>query len=197
MASAHPRPLTARQRKFVREYMIDQNARQAAIRAGYSQRSANQTSYRMLRQSPGVMQAVAAAMAKRDERFKVTIDRVVMELARIAFADWREYAEWGKQGLQLKASAEISEDAAAAIVEFQAGDDKHPARIKLHAKRAALDQLARYVGLAGAGRMLLAREQEGKDAREVLRRLLDRVEQMPEPDEANWDEAVARLRQSG
>ena len=185
MVSARPRRLTARQRKFVREYMVDANGRQAAIRAGYSKRSAAQTAYRMLRRSPGVTQAVAEAQAARDERLSVTADRVMMELARIAFADWRDYVEWGEKGLQLKASAELSDDAAAAIVEYHAADDKRPAWVKLHAKRAALDLLARHVGLVGGGRKpsaWQAPEWEGEDPREVLRRMIDRVEAEPEPE---------------
>jgi phage terminase small subunit len=194
MAQARPRPLTARQRRFVREYMIDDNGTQAAIRAGYSKRSAGHIAYDMLHHSPGVKAAAAAAIAARSERLRVTADRVVTELARIAFADWRDYAVWGEDGLQLKPSADLSEDAAAAIAEFHPADDKRPARVKLHAKRAALDLLARHVGITGRGRVAPGwnpHEQEGagEDARQVLRRMLDRVEQEPDEDAAAADAA--------
>ena len=176
--------MTARQRKFVREYMIDLNGTQAAIRAGYSKRSAGHIAYDMLNQSAPVKEAVAKAVAARSERLAVSQERVIRELARIAFSDWRDFAELGSDGLQLRADAELSDDAGAAIVEIHARDDGRPPRIKLHAKRTALMLLARCVGLTGSGRAGRWHEPEesGEDAREVLRRMLDKVEQMPEPE---------------
>lgn len=78
--------LTPRQQRFVDEYLIDLNGTQAAIRAGYSHRSAAEQSARLLAKV-SIAHAVAAAMAARSARTGVTQDRVVRELARIAFVD--------------------------------------------------------------------------------------------------------------
>ena len=78
--------LTAKQARFVQEYMIDLNATQAAIRAGYSQRRASEIAYQLLQKTP-VQDAIAAAQEIREKRLDITADRVVAELARLAFAD--------------------------------------------------------------------------------------------------------------
>lgn len=89
---------------------------------------------------PGAAEAAAATLPA-----EVSADRVLIELARIAFADIRNYASWGPRGLTLRPAAEISEDAAAAIAEV-ARTGRSP-RIKLHDKKAALAALARHLGL--------------------------------------------------
>ena len=76
--------LTIKQQCFVNEYLIDLNATQAAIRAGYSAKTADAQGSRMLG-NVKVQQAISEAMAKRSRRTGVNQDRVVLELAKIAF----------------------------------------------------------------------------------------------------------------
>lgn len=76
--------LTEKQQRFVEEYLIDLNATQAAIRAGYSVKTADVQGSRMLG-NVKVQQAISEAMAERSKRTGVNQDRVVQELARIAF----------------------------------------------------------------------------------------------------------------
>ena len=76
--------LTEKQQRFVDEYLIDLNATQAAIRAGYSAKTADQQGSRMLA-NVKVQQAISVAMAERSKRTGINQDRVVLELARIAF----------------------------------------------------------------------------------------------------------------
>src|SRR5258708_8969284 len=106
--------LSDRQRKFVSEYLIHLNATKAAVRAGYSPRSAADIGHALLRRHEAVMSAIAAAMAERERRTQVTADRIVTELARIAFADIRSFADWGPDGVGLRALAELSSDDTAA-----------------------------------------------------------------------------------
>lgn len=75
--------LTVKQRMFVEEYLIDLNATQAAIRAGYSAKTADQQGSRMLA-NVKVQQAIAERMAERSKRTGVNQDRVVLELSKIA-----------------------------------------------------------------------------------------------------------------
>ena len=77
--------LTDKQQRFVDEYLIDLNATQAAIRAGYSAKTADQQGSRMLA-NVKVKQAVAEKQAQRSKRTGVNQDRVVLELAKVAFA---------------------------------------------------------------------------------------------------------------
>src|SRR5579859_4228050 len=69
------RALSDRQRKFIAEYLIDLNATKAAVRAGYSPRSAADIGHALLRHHAGVKSALAAAMAEREQRTQVTADR--------------------------------------------------------------------------------------------------------------------------
>src|SRR5207244_9594239 len=85
--------LCPKQKRFVDEYMVDLNATQAAIRAGYSVRRGAQRGYELLRKAP-VAQAVAARQAELAGRIGVTVERIVTELARIGFSDIRDVVQW-------------------------------------------------------------------------------------------------------
>ena len=72
----NPKALTAKQSRFVEEYLVDLNATQAAARAGYSAKTAEQQGYQLL-QKTSVQQAIAEAMSKRSERTEITADQVL------------------------------------------------------------------------------------------------------------------------
>ncbi|UVE47597.1 terminase small subunit [Pseudomonas chlororaphis] len=74
--------LTAKQRQFVVEYLIDLNATQAAIRAGYAAKGAKDQAYQLM-QNPKVLEAIQAAMAERIKRTKVDADYVHQRLTEI------------------------------------------------------------------------------------------------------------------
>ena len=76
--------LTEKQQRFVEEYLVDLNATQAAIRAGYSVKTADVQGSRMLG-NVKVQSAIGEAMALRSRRTGINQDRVVLELAKIAF----------------------------------------------------------------------------------------------------------------
>jgi len=78
--------MTAKQSLFVEEYLADLNATQAAIRAGYSARHASEIGHQLL-QKNAVSDAVARALAERSRRTGITQDRILKELARIAFCN--------------------------------------------------------------------------------------------------------------
>lgn len=78
--------MTRKQDRFVKEYLIDLNATQAAIRAGYSPKTANEQGARLLA-NVSVQEAIAKAMAERSKRTGISQDRVIQELARIAFVN--------------------------------------------------------------------------------------------------------------
>lgn len=71
--------LTDKQKRFVDEYLIDLNATQAAIRAGYSEKTANRIGPELLVKTC-IQDAISKAKAERSERTKITKDLVVKEL---------------------------------------------------------------------------------------------------------------------
>ena len=77
--------MTTKQQLFVDEYLVDLNATQAAIRAGYSEKTARSVGGENLTK-PDIAAAIAKAIEARSERTEVTQDRVLEELAVLAFA---------------------------------------------------------------------------------------------------------------
>lgn len=80
--------LTPRQAAFIREYLIDLNATQAAIRAGYSERTARKIGHENLTK-PDIAAAIAQAQAERAERVQIDADEVLAHLTAIARGEVR------------------------------------------------------------------------------------------------------------
>jgi len=144
------RGLTARQQRFIEEYLVDVNASQAAIRAGFSEKESRCCGARLLRH-PVVGEAVRTAIAERSKRTQITADRVLREYARIAFADIRKFTTGQEGETDLKTLAELSDDDAAAVVELTGTPEGKGVKVKLHDKKRALDAIARHLGLFTKG----------------------------------------------
>lgn len=84
--------LTEKQRRFCEEYLIDLNATQAAIRAGYSKKTAAQTAARLLT-NVKVQEYIQERQKELAKRTEITQDSVLHELALIAFAKASDYAK--------------------------------------------------------------------------------------------------------
>ena len=111
--------LTPKQERFVAEYLIDLNATQAAIRTGYSAKTAASQGARLLKQG-GVARAVHTAQQARAVRTEITQDRVLQELARIAFFDIRRlYRADGS----MKDPCELDADTAAALASIEVKEE--------------------------------------------------------------------------
>ena len=83
--------LTAKQQRFADEYLIDLNATQAAIRAGYKEKYAHTNANKLL-QNTTIQQYISERKADRIERTEITQDMVLKELANIAFSNAADYA---------------------------------------------------------------------------------------------------------
>ena len=142
--------LTALQRRFAQEYQTDCNAVAAAIRAGYSRKTAHAYSAKLLRH-PEIRALIRAAEHDRLEQMGVTQDKVIMELARIAFSDVRAAVQWDESGAIARASKNLTRDEAAAISEVIANTDAESGsahvRVKLYDKLKALEMLSRHLGV--------------------------------------------------
>jgi phage terminase small subunit len=108
------RALTQRQRRFVAEYPIDLNATRAAIRAGYSPKSARVVAYRNLRK-PAVRKAIAVAQGPRLAALELTAAQVLQELARIARANVLDYMRIDDKGMPDVDFTGLTRDTAAAL----------------------------------------------------------------------------------
>lgn len=139
------RGLNEKQATFVREYLIDLNATQAAIRAGYSARTADRTGPALLGKS-WVAEAIQAAQAKRAKRTEITADRVLEEIAAIAFAHMGQYATWSGENVTLTDSSEVDPRAVSEVKQTvnQFGNN---VGIKLHDKLGALEKLGKHLGM--------------------------------------------------
>jgi phage terminase small subunit len=89
---SNPYGLEDRHWRFCQELLIDDNAAQAAIRAGYSEKTAKQQACRLLT-TAGIQRAVADLRAARAQRLEISADRVLQELVLVAFADPNELIE--------------------------------------------------------------------------------------------------------
>lgn len=144
--------LPPKRQRFVEEYLIDLNATQAAIRAGYSVKTANEQGAQLLA-NLSVRDAVQAAMKARSERTEITADRVLKELGRIAFFDIRKlYNDDGT----LKKPCELDDEAAAVVsgvdvVEMRTGEDDalpmFTKKVKVNDKIAALTNAMKHLGM--------------------------------------------------
>src|SRR3954447_6956535 len=147
-------PLNDRQARFVAEYLVDLNATQAAVRAGYSPRSARQVAGRMMT-NDDIAAAIAEAQAVRSRRTEVTQDRVVLELTRLAFGDPRRVMSWGPGGVRLRPSAELAEEEAAIVAEASqtVTENGGTIRLKVCDKLGALRLLGQHLGMFGDGKV--------------------------------------------
>lgn len=135
--------LTAKQRAFCREYLIDLNATQAAIRAGYSEASAYSIGQENLTK-PEIQACVQILMNKRAKRVDVSGDRVLEELCAMAFYDPAELV--GVEILCPKDILKLPERVRRCIIGWS-WDKMGNFTLKLSAKTQQLDLLGRHLKL--------------------------------------------------
>lgn len=129
--------LSPKQQRFVEEYMVDLNATQAAIRAGYSPKTAAEQGARLLK-NVKTQAAIHKAAEKREKRTEITADRVVQELWNIITADPNEITElrrtccrycWGKDHQYQRTANELEKargDYALAVKEAEKAGNTLP-----------------------------------------------------------------------
>lgn len=142
--------LTPKQNAFVAEYLKDLNATEAAIRAGYSKKTAHSAGPRLLA-NVEVKQAVDEALARRAARVEVKSDDVLRELLRLAMVDVGEAFDTdGKLRALHEMPADVRRAISAVEVTTSADDDGELSRltkVKFWDKKGSLDSLMRHLGL--------------------------------------------------
>lgn len=136
--------MTDKQKRFVDEYLIDLNATQAAIRAGYKPNNAQQMGSENL-SKPVISSAIAKAMAERSKRTGINQDRVIRELARIGFAKITDIVD----PETAKIHENASEDDLACIqsIKIKPNEFGTEREVKLYDKKSALVDLGKHLGM--------------------------------------------------
>ena len=140
--------LTGKQRRFVDEYLIDLNATQAAIRAGYSVKTAREQASQNLTKL-NIQQEISEKMAERSKRTGVNQDRIVLELAKIAFVNAADVID--SDDATIKAGATADDTAAIQSVKVKVIPTKEgegvEREIRLNDKLKALELLGKHLGM--------------------------------------------------
>jgi phage terminase small subunit len=142
---------------FCQEYLIDLNGAQAAIRAGYSENGANVKGAQLLA-IVSIQERIKELKQARAERTQITADRVLQEIAYIAFARVDDFVnvvevqsddEDGKTSkfklVEVNATQTMTEDKVRAISSIKQGKDG--IELKLHDKVKALELLGKHRGI--------------------------------------------------
>ena len=141
------RQLSEQRQRFVDEYLIDLNGTQAAIRAGYSVKTAQEQSSRLL-SNVMVQEAISIAMAERSKRTGVNQDRVVLELAKIAFVKMTDIVD--SQG-RIKNTATDDDLACIESVKYKESESDTGSsverEVKISPKLKALELLGKHLGM--------------------------------------------------
>jgi phage terminase small subunit len=151
---ADDRALTPRQQRFVDEYLVDLNATQAAIRAGYSAKTAEQQGPRLLG-NVGVAAGIAAGKAKRAAKVGLSQERVLEEVEGLAHSDVTHYV-FDDEANQLKLAPGAPPNAMRAVssVKYRSRTDEdgnvtRECEFKLWDKPGMVKLAGRHLGIKG------------------------------------------------
>lgn len=136
--------LTAKQQRFCDEYLIDLNATQAAIRAGYSVKTANEQGSQLLAKL-SIQEVIGKEMAERSRRTGINQDRVVLELAKLAFVNIADVIDLGNA--TVRQSATDDDLACIQSIKIKPSEFGEEREIKLYDKKASLELLGKHLGM--------------------------------------------------
>lgn len=141
--------LNAKQQRFVDEYLIDLNATQAAIRAGYKKTEYTDTNANKLLENTRIREAIDKAMAERSKRTGINQDRVIQELARIAFVNPQNVINAEDGSVKENATEDDLACIQAVKVKTMSGDKgwSEEREVRLNDKMKALELLGKHLGM--------------------------------------------------
>lgn len=141
------RQLSDQRQRFVEEYLIDLNGTQAAIRAGYSPKTAQEQASRLL-SNVMVQEAISKAMAARSKRTGVNQDRVVLELAKIAFVKMTDVVD---SNGRIREDATDDDLSCIESIKYKESDNEFGGsverEVKIGSKLKALELLGKHLGM--------------------------------------------------
>lgn len=136
--------MTKKQKLFVEEYLIDLNATQAAIRAGYSPETAGSIGSENLKK-PEIRARINKAMAERSKRTGISQDRVLLELAKIGFANIKDVVD--PKTAEVLPNAKEEDLACIQSIKVKPGEFGTEREVKMYDKKGALVDIGRHLGM--------------------------------------------------
>lgn len=178
--------LTPAQEVFVQEYLVDLNASGAARRAKLAAGTGRQ-----LLGLAHVQQAINEAMQERMARLRISQDRLLQELAAIAFSDIGEFVEFGRKGIAFKDQEEYPRWMRRAIKKVSETVTQYGGSqgIELHDKIAAIQLLMRHAGMLN-DKLAISDPDGGKVCVQIVR-YSDRAAITPPVEETDDDDMFA------
>lgn len=148
--------LTPKQELFIREYLVDLNATQAAIRAGYAERGARTRGAELLA-NRNIASRIQEQMDKRKTKIELNAEMVLKRLSEIAFTDINEFMEneyyENDEGEKVFYGRKIKEnlfdnEKICAVAGLEPG--AYGTKLKMKDQLKALEMLSRHLGLFNA-----------------------------------------------
>lgn len=136
--------LTLKQKMFIDEYLVDLNATQAAIRAGYSPKTAKDIASQNLAKL-NIRIEIDKRMAERSKRVGMNADRVLQELGKLAFVKIEDVIDF--ETGRIKPTATSEDLAAIQSIKIKPGEYGTEREIKFYDKKATLELLGKHLGL--------------------------------------------------
>lgn len=140
---ANEKKLTEKQKRFCEEYLIDLNAAKAAERAGYK----NSNIGRQLITKNNVSEYIFELQKRQQRRTEITADRVLEELAAIAFSDRTEIAYIENRNVVLVSTDKWSENTKKSVAGIK--ESQNGIEVKSYDKLRALELIGKHIGMFG------------------------------------------------
>jgi phage terminase small subunit len=148
--------LPLKQQKFCLEYLKDGNAGKSCVRAGYGVRDSRSRGCTLLKY-PRVVRYLSALREQIRRELRIDIDRILKEIAAIAFCNISDVVTFTQEGLVVKDSSSLPQNVSSAISEVQyyetstgGGEETSRITVKMsHGKVGALTLLAKHFGVIG------------------------------------------------
>lgn len=131
--------MTVKRHRFVAEYLVDLNATQAAIRAGYAKKGAKDQAYQLM-QIPEVAQAIEQAMCERNKRLQVDADYVLQRLTEIDQLDLADIFDLDGKLMPIRQWPLIWRQMVKEV-------DMKTGKVKFHDKLRALELIGKHVNV--------------------------------------------------
>lgn len=135
--------LTARQLKFCEEYQLTLNATQSAIRAGYSEKTANRIASENL-SKPDIQKKIQQLQLDSRKQADITKKEILSELAAILRANIKDYLKFDGKKLEFKSFDELTDAQTKAIESIK--KTRHGIELKLHGKLFSIDRISKLLG---------------------------------------------------
>lgn len=164
--------MTKKQKRFVEEYLIDLNAAQAAIRAGYSPKAAYSIGSENLRK-PEIRACIEKAMAERSKRTGINQDRIIMELAKIGLLNPKNLINFEEATVKEDATEEdLAAISSIRVKRFPTKDGEGVEReVKMYDKAKVLELLGRHLGMFKDKVEVSGLEEEKKKLDDILQQI--------------------------